>query len=125
MDKFCRFLIMEIIFKKPHTFAPINKNKHARILYIRYENPCKQKWQQACSVNFLFDLVTADCSTVTGKVLYTYVNAAMQKCYRNIINHYKIDQIRINAPVLTSLVREGEHFIYKVYPVFYMRARYI
>ena len=44
-----------------------------------YQKLGKLMWPQACAVNFLCDIVTADYSRVIGKVLYTYLNAAMQK----------------------------------------------
>ena len=50
MDKFCQILIMEII--KENTFSPININKHAWILYIKYEKFWKRKGLQAKLVNF-------------------------------------------------------------------------
>ena len=44
-------------------------------------------WPQACAVNFLCEIVTADNSRVIGKVLYTYSNAAMQK---SLSKHHKL-----------------------------------
>ena len=95
MRKFGQFLIMKIIFFK-NTFAPININKHACILHIKCIKLWKEKRPQACSVNVLFDLVTADCNCVTVSISYTYSNAAMQKSV--------LIKIRINAPVLNYTI---------------------
>ena len=50
-------------------------------------------WPQACAVNFLCEIVTADNSRVIGKVLYTYSNAAMQK---SLSKHHKLPKIDRN-----------------------------
>ena len=67
--------------------------------------------------NFLFDLVTANCSCVTVKFSDTYANAAMQK---SLSKHHKsllLIIIRINAPFLNSTITKrscilpkGSHF---------------